>query len=165
MLYISTQVSRKWPGRTRQMECSGTLPQPAPLQLERSPTLCWTDADSHAGADLQGFINLGDGAGSQYASSSDPVSNGRPANFEVATTQSCRLPKKDADQIKESHSQTDSRTNKRAKVAKWTVSKAAAARAGGNKQKRSCKSDDVFDSGRRDVDERTRRDLDEFDDE
>ena len=27
------------------MECSGTLPQPAPPQPGRSPTLCWVDAD------------------------------------------------------------------------------------------------------------------------
>ena len=46
MLYISKQVSRKWPRRTRQMECSGTLPQPAPDQPGRSPTLCLVDADS-----------------------------------------------------------------------------------------------------------------------
>ena len=46
MLYISTQVSRKWQRKTRQMECSGTLPQPAPLQPGRSPTLCWVDANS-----------------------------------------------------------------------------------------------------------------------
>ena len=46
MLYISTQVSRKWPRRTRQMECSGTLPQPAPPQPGRSPMLWWVDADS-----------------------------------------------------------------------------------------------------------------------
>ena len=28
------------------MECSGTLPQPAPMQPGISPTCCWTDADS-----------------------------------------------------------------------------------------------------------------------
>ena len=50
-------------------------------------------------------------------------------------------------------------------VAKWAVSEAAAARADGKKTKRVSKSDDVFDGGLRDVDERTRRDLDDFDDE
>ena len=46
MLYISTQVSRKRLRKIRPMECSGTLPQPAPMQPEISPSLCWTDADS-----------------------------------------------------------------------------------------------------------------------
>ena len=46
MLFISTQVRRKIPQMTRQMECSATLPQPAPLQPGISPTLSWTDADS-----------------------------------------------------------------------------------------------------------------------
>ena len=118
---------------------------------------------THAGADLQGFGNLGDGAGSLYASNSGPVSNGRPANDGVATTR--RLPEEDADQINKEGRQTDPRTNKRAKVAKCTVSEAAAARADGKKTKRVSKSDDVLDGGRRDVDERTRRELDESDDE
>ena len=120
---------------------------------------------THAGADLQGFGNLKDRAGPLYASSSGPVSNGRFANAGVATTQSCRLPKEDADQIIKEGRNTDSRTNKRAKVAKWAVSEAAVARAAGKKPKRSCKFDDVLDGSRRDVDERTRRDLDESDDE
>ena len=55
---------------------------------------------THAGANLQGFGNLGDGSGPLYASSSGPVSSRRPANAGVATTQSRRLPKEDADQIK-----------------------------------------------------------------
>ena len=120
---------------------------------------------THAGADLQGFGNFGDGAGPLYASSFGPLSNGRPENSGVAITQSRRLPKEDADQIKIGDRQTDPRTNKRAKVAKWRVSEAAATRAFGKKPKRSCKSDDVLDCGRRDVDERTRRDLEESDDE
>ena len=72
----------------------------------------------------------------------------------MATTQSRRLPKEDADQIKKDGRQTDSRTNKRAKVAKWAVSEAAAARADGKKRKRVYKSDDVVNIGRREVDER-----------
>ena len=121
---------------------------------------------NHTGADLQGFGNLGDGAGPLYASNFGPVSNGRLANVEVATTQSRRLPKEDADQInKEGDRQTDPRTNKCAKVAKWTVSEASATRAIGKKLKRVFKSDDVLDGNRRDVDERTRRDLYESDDE
>ena len=120
---------------------------------------------THAGADLQAFGNLGDRAGPLYASSSGPVSNGRFANAGVATTQSRRLPKEDADQINKEGRNTDSRTNKRAKVAKWSVSEAAVARADGKTTKRVSKSDDVFDGGRRDVDERTRRDLDDSDDE
>ena len=120
---------------------------------------------SHAETDLQGFGNLEDGAGPQNASSSGPVSNGRFANAGVATTQSRHLPKEDADQINKEGRNTDSRTNKRAKVAKWSVSEAAVARAFGKKPKRSFKSDDVFDGSRRDLDKRTRRDLDESDDE
>ena len=54
---------------------------------------------------------------------------------------------------------------KRAKVAKWAVAEAAAARADGKTTMRVSKSEDVFDGGRRDVDERTRRDLDNSDDE
>ena len=119
---------------------------------------------THAGADLQKFGNLGDGAGPLYALNSGPILNGRLANAGVAITQSCNLPKENADQIKEGDRQTDPRTNKRAKVAKWTVSEAAAARATW-KLKRVSKSNDVLDGRRVDVDERTRRDLDESDDE
>ena len=86
---------------------------------------------THAGADLQKFGNLGDGAGPLYASNSGPVSNGRLAKAGVATTQNCGLPKENANQIKEGDCQTDFRTNKRAKVAKWTGSEVAAARATG----------------------------------
>ena len=65
-------------------------------------TAAWTIANvvlsgcglNHAGADLQGFGNLGDGAKPLYASNSDPGSNKRLANAGVATTQSCCLPKK-----------------------------------------------------------------------
>ena len=45
MLYISTQVSRKRLRKIRPIKCSGTLPQPAPMQPGISQTLCWTDAD------------------------------------------------------------------------------------------------------------------------
>ena len=117
---------------------------------------------THAGADLQGFGNLGDGAKPLYDSNSGPVSNGRFANAGVATTQSCDFPKENADQVKEGDCQTDHQTNKRAKVAKWTVSEAAVACATG-KINRMSKSDDVLNGRRRDVDERTRRDLDESD--
>ena len=119
---------------------------------------------NHAGADLQGFRNLGDRAKPRYASNSGPISNGRLANAGVVITQSCGLPKENAGQIKESDRQTDPRTNKRAKVSKWTVSEAAAARAT-SKLMRVSKSDDVVDGRRRDVDECTRRYLDESDDE
>ena len=120
---------------------------------------------THAWADLQGCRNLGDKAGPLYASSSGPVSNGRFANAGVATSQSRRLPKEDADQINKENRNTDSPTNKRAKVAKWSGSKAAVARAVSKKPKRSFKSDDDLDSSRRDADERIRRDLDESDNE
>ena len=74
------------------------------------------------------------------------------------------MPKDNENQIKEG-CQTDPRTNKRANVAKWAVSEAAVARAEGKKTNRVSKSDDVVDGGRRDVDERTRHDLDKSDDE
>ena len=120
---------------------------------------------THAGANLQGFGNLGDETGPQYASSSGPVSSRRPVNAGVASTQSRRLPKEDTDQINKEDRQTDPRTNKRAKLAKWAISKAAAALADGKKTKCVSESDDVLDGGRRDVDERTWRDLDKSDDE
>ena len=120
---------------------------------------------THAGADLQGFGNLGDGAGPLYASNTGPFSNRRPANAGVATMQSSRLPKENADKVKQGDRQTDTRTNKRATVAKWTVSKAAAARVTGKKLKRVSKSDDVLDGGCRDVNERTRRNHNKSDDE
>ena len=120
---------------------------------------------THAGANLQRSGNLGDGTGPLYASSSDSVSSRRAANSGVATTQRRRLPKEDADQINKEIRQTDPRTNKRAKVAKWAVSEAAAARAYGKITKRVSKSDVVLDDGRCDVDKRIRRDLNESDDE
>ena len=49
---------------------------------------------THAGANLQKFGNLEDGAGPLSASSSNPVSSRLPANAGVATTQSCRMLKK-----------------------------------------------------------------------
>ena len=118
---------------------------------------------TYAGPDLRGFGNLGDGAGFLYASSSGLVFNGRPANAGVATTQSCRVFEEDADQINQNGGQTDSRTNNRVKVARWSVSEAAVVRASETKPNRICKSDDVIDCSRRDVDERTRRDFDESD--
>ena len=48
---------------------------------------------THAGPNLQRFGNLGDGAGPLSASNSGPVTNGRNANSEVATTQRCGLKK------------------------------------------------------------------------
>ena len=120
---------------------------------------------THAGADLQEFGNFWDGAGPMYASNSGQVYNGRLTNTGVASTQCRRLPKENADQDKEGDRQTDPRTNKRAKIAKWTVSKAAAARVTEKKLKRVSKFDDVLNGCRRDVDERTRRNLKEFNDE
>ena len=54
---------------------------------------------THAGANLQGYINLEDKRGPLYALFSGPVSSRRPPNAGVATTQSRRQPKEDADQI------------------------------------------------------------------
>ena len=73
---------------------------------------------THATANLQGFGNLGNGAGPQYASFSGPVLNKHPANAGVAKTQSLCLPNKDANQINKLGRQTNSYTNKRAKVDK-----------------------------------------------
>ena len=78
---------------------------------------------------LQGFGNFGDGAMPLYLSFLNHVSNGSFANAEIANTQSRRLPKKDADKINKESSKTDSRTNKCAKVAIWSVSEAAVSRA------------------------------------
>ena len=50
-------------------------------------------------------------------------------------------------------------------VAKYAVLEAAATRADGKKTKRVSKSDDVLDGNRSDVDERTRRDLEKYDDQ
>ena len=82
---------------------------------------------THTKADLQGFEAFGDGAKPMYASNFGPVSNGRPPNAEVASTQSRRLPKENANLRQEVDCQTELRTNKRAKVSKWTISEAAAA--------------------------------------
>ena len=120
---------------------------------------------THAGANLQGVGNVEDGAGPLYASTTGPGSSGRFGNAGVATTQSRRMPKEDAEQINDEGRQTDSRTNKRSKVAKWAISEAASASLVGKKPKRSCKTNDVLDGDRRDVDERTRRVLDESDNE
>ena len=166
MLYISTQVSRKRLRKIRQIEFSGTLPHPAPMKPGYIANFVLDGCGlTHAGANLQGFGNVGDGAGPLYASTTGPGSSGRFANAGVATTQSRRMPKQDADQINDEGHQIDSRTNKRSTVAKWAVSEAASARFVGTKPNRSCKSNDVFDGDRRDVDERTRRDLDESDTE
>ena len=56
---------------------------------------------THAGANLQGFGNFGNGAGLLNASNSGLVSNGRPANARVEFTQRRRLPKENADKVKE----------------------------------------------------------------
>ena len=54
---------------------------------------------THARDNLQGFGNIGDETGPLYASSSGPVLSRRPENAGVASTQSRRLPKQDADLI------------------------------------------------------------------
>ena len=117
---------------------------------------------THAEVDLQGFGNLGNGAKPLYASNSGPVFNGRPANAEVARTQSRRLRKENADNVKEGDPLTNPWTNKRA-VVKWTVSKAAAARFATKKLKRVSNCDDMLEGCRRDVNKRTRRNLDKSD--
>ena len=68
------------------------------------------------------------------------------------------------DQFNKEGRQADPRTNKRVKVAKWAVSNAATALADDKKTKPVSKSDNVFDGWRREVDERTRRDFDDFND-
>ena len=128
--------------------------------------MSWTDANLLTLEQIcKDFGISKNGAEPLYALSSGPVSSRRPANAGAAITQSRRLPKEDSDQINKDGRQTDPWTNKRAKVAKWAVSEAAAAHTDGKKTKRVSKSDDVIDGGRRDVDECTRRDLDDSDDE
>ena len=73
------------------------------------------------------------------------------------------MPKQDADKINYEDRQTDPRTNKRAKVAKWAVSEAAFARLVGKKPKRSCYFNYVLVGDCCNVYERTRRDLDKSD--
>ena len=125
---------------------------------------------TRAGADLQGLGNLGSGdvPFNVVERTSDLVST-KPFKLFDSVFNGCgrRLPKENANQIKkeESWHLADPRTNKRAKVAKWAVSKASATRGSGKELKRVCKSDDVLDNGRCDVDERTRRHPDEADDE
>ena len=123
---------------------------------------------TRAGADLQGFGNLGSGDGPNHVvkRTSIPVSTGRPTHAGGASKQSSRLPKEDADKIKEENGHiADPGTKERAMVAKRAVLEAAATLGIGQNHKRVCKSDDVLDGCRRDVDERTRRDPDEADDE
>ena len=118
---------------------------------------------TYAGANLQGVGNVGNGAELLYASSTGPGTSGRFATAGVATTQSRRMPKEDADQLNDVGRQTDSWTIKRAKVSKWALSEAASAHLVGQKPKRSCKSNKVINGDRRNVDERTWRDFDESD--
>ena len=120
---------------------------------------------THAGANLQGVEDVEDEAGPLYASITGLGSTERFAKAGVATTQTRRMPNEDSDHINDEGRQTDPWTNKRANVAKWAVSVAASASLVGTKPKRSCKSNDVLDGDRRDVDERTGRDLDELDNE
>ena len=162
MLYISTQVKRKWSQKTRQMEFASASANATWNIVNFVMDKCGLIL---AWANLQGFGNLGDGAGPLYASFSGLIKSRRPSNAGVATSHSRRLPKEDVYKINKEGRQTDSRTNKSTKVAKWAVSEAAAARADGKKTKRVSKYDDVLGGGRRDVDERTRRDLDESDNE
>ena len=102
-----------------------------------------------------------------YGSVYGPATSGRTAHAGSATTQKSRRSKeeKQNDGEEEGGHQTDLWTNERAKVAKWAVSKAAAARVAGKTPKLEPMSDDVIDNVDLDVDERTRRTLDESDDE
>ena len=167
MLYISTQVRRKRLRKIRPMECSGAYIAAA------GANAAWNIANfvldgcvlTNAEANLQAVGNVGDGAGPMYALTTGPGSSVRFANAGVASTQSRRMAKEDTDQINDEGRQTDSRTNKRSKVAKWAVSEVASASLVGKKPKRSCKSNDVLNADRREVDERTWRVLDESDNE
>ena len=119
---------------------------------------------THAEANLQGFGNLKNRAGPLYASSFGPFSCRRLANAGVATTQSCRLPKEDANQL----------TNRavtpifgRINALKLTNGRFQKLQPPSltDRRKRLSISDDLNYGGRRDLDERTRRDLDDSDDE
>ena len=145
MLYISTQVSRKWPRRTRQMEVSGISPQTRDRSLEdRQRCAGWMQTHSR----WSRFASIWKSRKRSWTPVCLKLRSSFQrtfANAKVATTPSSSLPKEHADQVKERDCQTDTRTIKRAKVAKWTISKAAAARASGQKLKRVSKFDDLLD--------------------
>ena len=75
---------------------------------------------AHAGVNLQGFGNLRDEAGTDYASASGPVLRKRTAHAGSAITQRGRRPKEErqSEEEKEGDSRVDPRRNKRVKVAK-----------------------------------------------
>ena len=125
---------------------------------------------TRAGADLQGLGNLGSGDKPTHVveRTSDPVST-KPFKLSQSVFKESgrRLPKENANQLKKEESchLADPRTKKRAKVAKRAISEAAATLEIGQKHKRVCKSDDVLDGCRHEVDECTRRDPDKADNE
>ena len=120
---------------------------------------------THAGANLQGFENLRDGAGPLYASSSGSVSNRRFPNVGVATTQGRRLPKKTRIKSTKTAVKPIFRRINAPRFQNGQYQKLQPPALTEKKTKRVSKSDDVFDGGRRHVNEQTQRDLDDSDNE
>ena len=125
-----------------------------------SRTISWTDADSLTLEQICKDFGISE-------TELDPITPQAPALFQAdklrtrATTQRRRRPKEErqSEGEEEGDSHTDHRKNKRAKVAKWAVSKASAGRVDGKKSKRKHKSDNVLNGVWRDVDKRTQREF------
>ena len=155
MLYIFTQVSRKKLQKTANRVLGDIAAAGASEVWNITNFVLDKCKLIYAGANLQGVGNVGAGAGLQYALTFGSSSNGRFADAGVETTQSFRMPEEDAYQINDEGRQTDPWTKKSTTVDKWVISDATSLRLVETKPKRSCKTNDVLDGDRRDVDERT----------
>ena len=166
MFYISKQVSRKLLTKTRQMECSGTLPQPAPVEPGISPTLFLTNANSLTLEQICKELGISE---TELDHCMPLLSAQDQANFlqtpESRPRKAAACPNKTRIKAKTKVVKPIFKRINALKISTWAVLEAESARLVGKKPKRSCKSDDVVDGDRRDVDERTRRDLDKSDNE
>ena len=165
MLYISTQVSRNRLRRIRPMQCSGTLLQPAPMQPGISPTLCWTDADSLT---LKQFCKELEMSETELDLCMFPP----PAKVQADVL---RTP--ESRPCKAAACPKKTRIISTTKVVKPILGRINAPslpnkryhklrpQASSEKAKAQLQVNDFFDGDCRDVDERTRRDLDESDNE
>ena len=111
MLFIFKQVSRMWRRQTAD-GVPGEIAAAAATAVHSFANFVLDQCKlTHARAYLHGFANSGNGAGLFYARISGPVSSGRHANAGVANTQSRRLFKEDADQIKKGGTVTNFKIN------------------------------------------------------